>query len=367
MGVLRMRKITLAALLLTVSLAGTAATRLTVGPPSSRPARDVEVVWIGSGRQERLTEPGEFELRFACSHVEGQEAVMDVLISRERPPRREEALRATPEAVREMATRGQVANVLFRDEFARVHYAGEAGPAAVSLPDGQRLRVAHSFLTRGGILGLCPADSDLELARAAVPGDTIYVRGQVFTLPGFGTCVLVDDLRFRDPAEETEEPAWTVGLQWQGRTVATLSEPGHRRVAVPCAHQPGAREVVGLRLREFRMVDLRLGGQAVSAELAADPESRSYGLQGRDGLPQNHGMLFFWEQPLRPTFAMKTVSFPLSIAFIRADGTIVSIEQMQPGDRRGVRPPVPVNYVLEMEQGWFREHGVRVGDRIEIP
>jgi len=64
---------------------------------------------------------------------------------------------------------------------------------------------------------------------------------------------------------------------------------------------------------------------------------------------------------------MKTVSFPLSIAFFRSDGTIVSIHGMSPGDQRPVRPPSPVRYALETNRGWFAERNIRPGAKIEFP
>ncbi|MFO7957855.1 MAG: DUF192 domain-containing protein [Candidatus Brocadiia bacterium] len=356
------------AVLLLAGVAAVGASRLTLMPPRSRLGREVRVFWVGSGGSRRLAEPGEHEVSFPCSHVEEEEARVEVSIVREPRPREDgEPLERTPEQVRELAAQGRSERVRFKDVFARVHYAGEKGAVPVGLPDGQRVPVDHTFLTRAGILCLCPAGEELDLARAAMPGDTIHVRGQVHAMPGFAACVVVEDVRFREPDESADEPPWTVVVRWQDAPVLSLSEPGERCVRVPCAHKPGATELIGLRLREVKMVDLGIGGETVTAELADRPETRSYGLQGREGLPANHGMLFFWPEALRPRFVMKSVSFPLSIAFIRADGTIVNTARMQPGNRRGVRPDQPVNYVLEMEQGWFREHDVKGGDRVEIP
>ena len=47
---------------------------------------------------------------------------------------------------------------------------------------------------------------------------------------------------------------------------------------------------------------------------------------------------------------MKTVSFPLAIAFIQADGTIANIELLNPDDGRIAQPRMPVIFVLEMDQ-----------------
>ncbi len=139
---------------------------------------------------------------------------------------------------------------------------------------------------------------------------------------------------------------------------------GWCRTEFPCPHRPGRAELLGVRVRQFRAIGLEVGGRSVTAEPAVTPAQRSYGLQGRTGLPEDHGMLFVFRRALRPRFVMKSVSFPLSIAFIRGDGVIADIRHMDPGDRWGVEPDVPVNYVLEMERGWFRRNGVGEGDTV---
>jgi len=93
------------------------------------------------------------------------------------------------------------------------------------------------------------------------------------------------------------------------------------------------------------------------------------GLQPWDELETDEGMLFVFERRLRPSFLMKEVSFPLSIAFFRRDGKLVHIGRRAAGDQRMVRPSRPVTYVLEVNRGWFRERGLKPGAsmRFEAP
>ena len=60
-------------------------------------------------------------------------------------------------------------------------------------------------------------------------------------------------------------------------------------------------------------------------------------------------------------------TLPEQALIIRADGVIVHIARLNPGDLREAMPPVPVNYVLEMPQGWFAEHGAGPGSTVAIP
>jgi hypothetical protein len=78
-------------------------------------------------------------------------------------------------------------------------------------------------------------------------------------------------------------------------------------------------------------------------------------------------MLFVYAEPDILTFWMKNTHIPLSIAFIAADGLIVSIQKMNPFPLTTVyASPVPALYALEVNQGWFDEKGIGVGDVVEF-
>ena len=105
----------------------------------------------------------------------------------------------------------------------------------------------------------------------------------------------------------------------------------------------------------------------VEAEIADDPTEQRRGLMERTELAENAGMLFVFDQEQRLSFFMKDTLIPLSVAFIEAEGYIVDIQDMQPLDLTRHRSAEPANYALEVNQGFFREHGVEVGDRVELP
>ncbi len=114
----------------------------------------------------------------------------------------------------------------------------------------------------------------------------------------------------------------------------------------------------------LRQVWLQAGIHRIRAEVAASPEERSRGLMLRKGLQPNHGMLFVFESSGSPCFWMKNTLIPLTIAFIAEDGEIATLADMQPHDETSHCPTRPILYALEMDQGWFRAKGVKVGDRI---
>ncbi|HEX5849018.1 MAG TPA: DUF192 domain-containing protein [Rubrobacter sp.] len=113
------------------------------------------------------------------------------------------------------------------------------------------------------------------------------------------------------------------------------------------------------------------GGEKVEVrvEIADDPLERERGLMNRTSLGEDRGMLFVFpkEQPL--SFWMKDTKIPLSIAYIDSEGRITDILDMKPLDDE---PPhytssEPVMYALEVNQGFFDERGVEVGDQVELP
>ena len=111
-----------------------------------------------------------------------------------------------------------------------------------------------------------------------------------------------------------------------------------------------------------------MGGVEVMLEVAADEASRARGLMNRKKLDRDRGMIFIYPEDRVMKFWMKDTYIPLSIAFLKADGTVVNIEKMRPL----VKDPPYISrglcrYAVEMNQGWFEEHGIREGDRIVLP
>jgi uncharacterized membrane protein (UPF0127 family) len=126
----------------------------------------------------------------------------------------------------------------------------------------------------------------------------------------------------------------------------------------------GCRDGSGTSEAEGRLpvASILVGTQVVTAEIAATPGSRRRGLMFRESLPEDHGMLFIFPDEQPRSFWMKDTGLPLSIAFARSDGTIVSIADLEPYSRRVVSSRLPALYALEMSRGWFARHGVLQGD-----
>ncbi|WP_018953357.1 DUF192 domain-containing protein [Thioalkalivibrio sulfidiphilus] len=126
----------------------------------------------------------------------------------------------------------------------------------------------------------------------------------------------------------------------------------------------GARQPQGLPQTGLAVIELRIGERSLTAEVADTEATRRHGLMFRESLPENHGMLFVWDEPARYAMWMFNTPLPLSVAFIDAEGRIANIAHMQPHSTRVHEAVREVRYALEMEQGWFERHSIGAGDRV---
>ncbi len=150
--------------------------------------------------------------------------------------------------------------------------------------------------------------------------------------------------------------------------------------AVPGGCRPSRQQAPG-RPASARVVDISVEGMPpavqasrlspysflIHAEVAETKEQRQAGLSGRPGLELGFGMLYVYERPERPEFSEARTPFPLSVAFMRADGTVVEIHNAEANDPTPFMPKEPVQYALEVRSGWFQDRDLSVGARFRMP
>lgn len=110
--------------------------------------------------------------------------------------------------------------------------------------------------------------------------------------------------------------------------------------------------------------NLEVAGHPVVAEIADDAGERARGLQHRESLAADRGMLFVYPEAEIRSFWMAYTSIPLSIAFLDDQGRIFQVEHLAPLDRTAIPSHRPTRYALELNRGWFEAHGVGIGDRV---
>lgn len=118
-----------------------------------------------------------------------------------------------------------------------------------------------------------------------------------------------------------------------------------------------------------RVVLEPLGGPSVTVrvELAETSEQRQRGLMFRKQLDPEAGMLFLFERSQQNQFWMRNTYLPLDMLFIKSDWTVLGIvENATPltDDSRGV--PGESQYVLEVNAGFSRQHGLAAGTKVRF-
>jgi uncharacterized protein len=149
-------------------------------------------------------------------------------------------------------------------------------------------------------------------------------------------------------------------------SAARPDRPGDRAQA-PSAGTTGSGDGGPAGTVAYRL--LPDGGQprTVRLEVAADPDARARGLMGRRSVPPGSGMVFLYPGDVRESFWMKDTLVPLSIAFVAADGRVVSVAEMTPctADPCPTYAPAgPYRYAVELAAGAFPAAGVGAGDRV---
>ncbi len=126
--------------------------------------------------------------------------------------------------------------------------------------------------------------------------------------------------------------------------------------------QPARAEAEALLAVETASGAVRI----VRVELADTAGERARGLMFRESLGADVGMLFLFAADTRGGFWMENTLVPLSIAFIDRDGVIIDIQDMEPLTRELHSPGAAYRWALEVNQGWFVDNGVEVGDRVRL-
>ena len=108
-------------------------------------------------------------------------------------------------------------------------------------------------------------------------------------------------------------------------------------------------------------------GTALTAELVSTPRDTARGLMYRTSLAEDRGMLFDLRTREDHQFWMHNTCIPLDLLYLDDDGLVVGIVENAPtlnDEPRGVG--CPSRYVLEVNAGWARRHGVKAGQFIPL-
>jgi uncharacterized membrane protein (UPF0127 family) len=113
----------------------------------------------------------------------------------------------------------------------------------------------------------------------------------------------------------------------------------------------------------FSFKRMEIKGYQFRVAVADNSEKRARGLMFVGALPHEEGMLFVFPEEEKLAFWMKNTKVPLSVAFIDSKKRIVDIQDMEPlREDKTYQSKEKAKYALEVNQGWFEEKGIKVGD-----
>jgi uncharacterized protein len=105
----------------------------------------------------------------------------------------------------------------------------------------------------------------------------------------------------------------------------------------------------------------------VRVEIADSQGKREFGLMYREHLDQDAGMIFIFGKPSHLSFWMKHTEIPLDMIFAGADRKILGIvENATPLSENSLGPDGDSQYVLEVNGGFCKRHGVKAGDSLKF-
>ncbi|HKO53815.1 MAG TPA: DUF192 domain-containing protein [Polyangiaceae bacterium] len=171
------------------------------------------------------------------------------------------------------------------------------------------------------------------------------------------------------PAAPTAPPAATEksALDSKDRCVIPMAAEPPRRAPKALHCPPDPQGSVDLPHGYVVFTDAP-GRPRLNVELARTEAEKARGLMYRTTLPDAQGMLFSWDGVEEPRmFWMRNTCIPLDMMFIARDGTITGILEQVPtlnDEARGVR--CPAAYVLEVNAGWSRAHGIQSGTTVHF-
>ena len=114
-------------------------------------------------------------------------------------------------------------------------------------------------------------------------------------------------------------------------------------------------------------------GKTVEVEIADTVLKRTKGLMNRTSLDQNKGMLFVFNEATKQSFWNKNTFIPLDLAYFDKDMVLKEIypleavsmmEKVQ--DTKTYPSKCLCQYVLEVNQGWFKRNKVKIGSKFQL-
>jgi len=110
----------------------------------------------------------------------------------------------------------------------------------------------------------------------------------------------------------------------------------------------------------------------LTVDVADSPEKRAQGLSDKESMDIDRGMLFIFEQEVKPNFIMRNMRFSLDFIWVKNDLIVDILENIPPdpagtpeGDLKRYAPIAAIDKVIEVNAGYVKKYGIKVGDKIK--
>lgn len=109
------------------------------------------------------------------------------------------------------------------------------------------------------------------------------------------------------------------------------------------------------------MIEVSINNKTYKVKEAKTDEERRKGLKGVKKLPENEGMLFYYDPPRDVAMWMKGVDIPLDIIFFDEDQEVISVHQGTPNSDK-LMTTKNTAFVLEVN----KDSGIKEGDFLDL-
>ncbi|MEP1150579.1 MAG: DUF192 domain-containing protein [Balneola sp.] len=100
---------------------------------------------------------------------------------------------------------------------------------------------------------------------------------------------------------------------------------------------------------------------------ADDPDERNQGLMDVNSMPEDAGMVFYFDKEEPQSFWMMNTPLPLDIMYVNADSVIVSIyKSTVPFSDKSLPSGEPAKYVIETNAGYSISNDIKEGMRVRF-
>jgi uncharacterized membrane protein (UPF0127 family) len=104
----------------------------------------------------------------------------------------------------------------------------------------------------------------------------------------------------------------------------------------------------------------------IDVEIAETDDARHLGLMFREGMTEDQGMLFIFQNEEEQGFYMKNTVMPLDIIFVNSKKQIVKIHKnTQPLSEKDLPSVKPALYVVEVIAGFTDKYKIKEGSYID--